>query len=196
MAERQPLSEQDRADLVAYLDGELKGEAARALQAKLQLHPEARAEAEALARTWDLLDYLPRAEPSPAFTERTLSRLVVPTRRLTTTRRRPWLWGALWAAGLLAAFACGLAGYNLLAPRRPPEVRENPDQQFLDRLPAAVRDKVKDLPPEQRREAIGQLREEERRNIEQWKRWSHTTLQPAAAPAGKPPASAKNPPRK
>jgi len=34
-----PLDEQERADLVAYLDGELGGEAARALEAKLSLNP-------------------------------------------------------------------------------------------------------------------------------------------------------------
>src|SRR3954451_13737717 len=56
------LSEQERADLVAYLDGELTGEAARALEAKITLDPQARAEAETLKRTWELLDFLPKPE--------------------------------------------------------------------------------------------------------------------------------------
>ncbi len=60
MADKQPLSEQEKADLVAYLDGELGGEAARSLEAKITLDPAARSEAETLKRTWDLLDYLPR----------------------------------------------------------------------------------------------------------------------------------------
>jgi hypothetical protein len=192
MAERQPLSEQERADLVAYLDGELKGEAARALQAKLQLHPEARAEAAALKRTWDLLDYLPQAEPSPAFTEQTLSRLAVPAGPAVANQR--WLWGAVWCAGLVAAFVSGWAGYNWASPR-PQQVHVNPDQQFLDHLPAAVRDKVKDLPPEQLRQALGKLREEERHNSEQWQRLSRQPLQPPGA-AAKPPAGVKNPARK
>jgi hypothetical protein len=192
MADRQPLSEQERADLVAYLDGELKGEAARALEAKLQLHPEARAEAAALKRTWDLLDYLPQAEPSPAFTEQTLSRLAVPMGRAVSTHRR--LWGALWCTGLVAAFVIGWAGHNWLVPR-PQQVHVNPDRLFLDRLPATVRDKVKDLPPDQFRQALGKLREEERHNIEQWQRLSRQPLQPPGA-AAKPAAGVKNPARK
>ena len=46
------LSEEDRANLVAYLDGELDDDAARALEAKLSLDPDARAEAETLRKTW------------------------------------------------------------------------------------------------------------------------------------------------
>jgi anti-sigma factor RsiW len=122
MTTQPPLSEKERADLVAYLDGELHGEAARQLEAKLQLHPQARAEAEALKRTWELLDYLPRAEPSPRFTERTLSRLRPvasgPARGLTPRR---WLAGAAWAAGLVLAFAAGWVGYDRLVPREPGE---------------------------------------------------------------------------
>jgi anti-sigma factor RsiW len=77
MAESSWLTEPERADLVAYLDGELGRETARALEAKLSLYPEARAEADALLRTWELLNYLPRPEPSPTFTHRTLSRLAL-----------------------------------------------------------------------------------------------------------------------
>jgi anti-sigma factor RsiW len=66
-----PLAE----DLVAYLDGELGTDGNEAIEARIGLDPTVRAEADALKRTWDLLDYLPRPEPSPNFTERTLSRL-------------------------------------------------------------------------------------------------------------------------
>ena len=48
MAKQQPLSDDDRADLVAYLDGELDEEASRALESKLSLDPKARAEADSL----------------------------------------------------------------------------------------------------------------------------------------------------
>ncbi len=86
-------SEKERADLVAYLDGELEGEAARSLEQKLALDPMARAEADTLKRTWDLLDFLPKKEPSPNFTHQTLSRLgPVPTASRQSTigkRRRP-----------------------------------------------------------------------------------------------------------
>src|SRR5262245_49608728 len=63
------------AELVAYLDGELDPAAARKVEARLASDPEARAKAAALKKTFDLLDYLPRHEPSPNFTTRTLDRL-------------------------------------------------------------------------------------------------------------------------
>ena len=117
MSDPVSLSEQERADLVAYLDGELGGEAARALEAKLSLNPEARAEADALRRAWDLLDFLPRPEPSPNFTQRTVSR-VAP---LPAARGRPWLVGLGWAAAVLLTAAVGYSGFNVLAPRGPTE---------------------------------------------------------------------------
>ena len=64
--------DKERADLVAYLDGELDGDAARRIEQKLALDDAARAEATALKKTWDLLDFLPRTEPSPSFTHRTM----------------------------------------------------------------------------------------------------------------------------
>lgn len=121
MTEPLRLSEQERADLVAYLDGELTGEAARAWEAKLSLNPAARAEAEALRRTWDLLDYLPPTTPSVSFTHRTVERLT-PIR--AGERRRGQRWrarslGVGWAAALLVAGWAGYAGYNWFVPREP-----------------------------------------------------------------------------
>jgi anti-sigma factor RsiW len=128
------LTEEDRANLVAYLDGELDAEAARALEAKLSLDPTARAEADALKRTWELLDYLPRPEPSPSFTHRTLERLAVqaPTTG-TQTIGRPFRWplwalGLGWAAALLLAAGGGLLAAHLLRPR-PPAAVEPADLQ-------------------------------------------------------------------
>ena len=128
MPNSSPLNEQERADLVAWLDGELKDDQARALEAKLNLNPAARAEADALRKTWELLDYLPRPEPSPSFTHRTLSRLApAPAARLRLTRwqrwRRPVL-GAGWAAALALAAVGGYAGYSRLVPPREPGERE------------------------------------------------------------------------
>jgi anti-sigma factor RsiW len=124
MTQPTALTEQERADLVAYLDGELGGEAARALEAKLSLNPSARAEAEALRRTWELLDYLPRPEPSPNFTHRTLSRLPslrATQRRPAASRWRGLLWGGGWAAAVLLAALGGYAGFRWGVPREPDE---------------------------------------------------------------------------
>jgi anti-sigma factor RsiW len=132
MSETSPLSEQERADLVAYLDGELTDESARAMEAKLSLNPEARAEADALKRTWDLLDFLPQAEPSPNFTHRTLSRLTpiqpteaVPSAPVAPRHPRRWLSrvGVLcvWLIVVTASALAGYAGYQRLVPREPGE---------------------------------------------------------------------------
>src|SRR5580704_12809187 len=75
MSKPSSLTAQDRDNLVAYLDGELDERTARALQAKLARDPQARAEVEALKRSWNMLDYLPRGEASSQFTSRTLDRL-------------------------------------------------------------------------------------------------------------------------
>src|SRR5579884_2574830 len=98
MSKPPPLNEEERAELVAYLDGELSGERARAVETRLSLDPAARAEADALKRTWDLLDFLPRPEPSASFTQKTLSRAALkpPPEKAAATagaapRRRRWV---------------------------------------------------------------------------------------------------------
>jgi hypothetical protein len=63
------------AELVAYLDGELDAAAARRVEARLASDAKARARAASLKKTFDLLDYLPKPEPSPTFTSRTLDKL-------------------------------------------------------------------------------------------------------------------------
>src|SRR5262249_29278865 len=72
-AEKQRLSPAERANLVAYLDGELNEAEARAISTKLTPSVSARRELEALEKTWVLLDYLPRPAASPELTSRTLS---------------------------------------------------------------------------------------------------------------------------
>jgi anti-sigma factor RsiW len=105
------LNDQERADLVAYLDGELAPEAKRALEARLARDPDARAEAEALSKTWELLEYLPRPAASGNFTSRTLDRLSVSLRtQLGRGSRRGWpAWsvGVAWAAAVLLALGGG-----------------------------------------------------------------------------------------
>ncbi len=71
--DQQRLSPDDRSNLVAYLDGELNDAEARAIATKLTQSTTARREVEALRKTWELLDLLPRPTASEDFTERTLT---------------------------------------------------------------------------------------------------------------------------
>jgi anti-sigma factor RsiW len=125
MSKPSPLNEQERADLVAYLDGELEGEAARAIEQKLALDPAARAEADALRRTWQLLDYLPKSEPSADFTRRTLTRLgptLTASWPAAARKRRRWqrlLVGGGWAAALVLAALGGFYAFNRMTPAEP-----------------------------------------------------------------------------
>lgn len=106
------LSDDDRANLTAYLDGELDEEAAQALEAKLSQDPAARAEVEELREAWTMLDYLPRSAPSPSFTHRTLEKLSV-ERRAIETGKMPaptagsWFLPITWAAALILAAVLG-----------------------------------------------------------------------------------------
>jgi hypothetical protein len=71
----EPAPDPFEAELVAYLDGELDPAAARKVEARLAKDPAARARAAELKKSFDMLDYLPRPEPSANFTSRTLEKL-------------------------------------------------------------------------------------------------------------------------
>jgi hypothetical protein len=138
--------EDDREDLIAYLDGELDDEHSHAVEARLQTDPKARAEAESLKRAWELLDFLPRAEPSPNFTQRTLDR--IPSLS-TAEKSRPWarvkaaLVGVGWAAALLLFALGGYAGFNYVYPGPPNDAELIRDLRLLENKP--LYDNVEDL---------------------------------------------------
>ena len=120
------MTEDERAELVAFLDGELTDDAARVIEARLNVEPAYRAEAKALERAWEMLDYLPKAEPTPNFSERTLTKVVpVMTRRMPPplpARRRWWFWPAVaggWAVAFFLTIALGYGAYSLIVPREP-----------------------------------------------------------------------------
>jgi anti-sigma factor RsiW len=131
------LTEEERANLVAYLDGELDEESTQALEARMSTDPKFRDEAEALERTWELLDFLPRPEPSNSFTHKTLERLAISDQlkqasrssqvmALPGRRRVPqWILGVGWAAAIVMAVGGGLLAAQLFWPPAPP--RETPE---------------------------------------------------------------------
>lgn len=115
------LNDQDRANLVAYLDGELDAKTSAALEAKIHLDASARAEVESLRQTWGMLDYLPKPAPSTSFTNRTMERLSL-ERMPVATGRMPipasaWWRNVPWAAAVLAAALGGFGLANLIWPR-------------------------------------------------------------------------------
>src|SRR5262249_45250679 len=130
MGELAPLNDDEQAELVAYLDGELDEQAARGVEARLNPDPRARAEADALKRTWELLDYLPSPSPSPGSTHRTVERIVAPPPAAGRWRWR--LIGLGWAAALLL---CGLGGYAAVMhfyPKAPTAEEMAPDLRVIE----------------------------------------------------------------
>jgi len=69
------LTPDERADLVAYVDGELPETHSRSIATKLTHSATARREVEMLEKTWELLDYLPLPRVTEQFSERTISRI-------------------------------------------------------------------------------------------------------------------------
>jgi anti-sigma factor RsiW len=121
------LNDEERENLVAYLDGELDAGTARTLEAKLNLDPKARAEAEALKQAWSMLDYLPRTDPSPTFTTRTLERLALQTGQMRHAGPRRWLFGVGWVAAVVTAAGLGFAAARLAWHAPPAQPRDPPD---------------------------------------------------------------------
>ncbi len=128
------LSNDDRATLVAYLDGELDADASRQVEDRIGRDPSVRAEVESMKRTWELLDYLPRVEPSPAFTHRTIGMVTVEHLSVLRTRqrRRRWLLGAAWAASILLAALGGYFGVTHLSPHQPTDEELAHDVRLLE----------------------------------------------------------------
>jgi anti-sigma factor RsiW len=130
------LNENDVAELTAYLDGELDDRASQEIEARISRDPALRAEAEALKKTWELLDYLPHAEPSAGFTHKTLERLTV--RDLQKARRsagRSRYWGAIaWAAAVLVAVGAGVWASSWIwpAPSPRPAAATGPTRADVD----------------------------------------------------------------
>src|SRR5438105_1236629 len=123
MSKQPNLNHDEWADLTAYLDGELDGKSARSLEAKLNRDPAIRAEAEALQKTWQMLDYLPQPSPSTTFAGKTLERVSVLRPAVAQPRslglKPSWGFGVGWAAAILLAGSVGFTGVSLLGPRPP-----------------------------------------------------------------------------
>lgn len=127
------LSAEQRDNLVAYLDGELAEVETQQIDQVLARSEVARHEVEALARTWELLDLLPKANATDGFTDRTLTTLRLAEVR-TSVVDQPWFQhvrrGLLVVVSLVLLSLCGYAGYQIALTAIP-----NPQADLLSRLP-------------------------------------------------------------
>jgi anti-sigma factor RsiW len=129
-----PLNEDEKAELVAYLDGELDEPATQAIEAMLATNPDARAELDSLKQTWGMLDYLPKASPSPNFTNRTLEKLSLESIRTAPAsksvpaapRRVRWRLAVGWAASVMLAIGLGYWAAPHLFPAANSEPSDEP----------------------------------------------------------------------
>jgi anti-sigma factor RsiW len=133
--DQQRLTPTERADLVAYLDGELGDADARAIATKLSNSATARREVESLEKAWELLDHLPRPRAAEAFTARTrteIARREVEAGELgsavvRTTRRL--VRALIWMVMSLLAFGLGYVLTQAIWP--------NPSDRLTRELPIA-----------------------------------------------------------
>lgn len=112
--------------LVAYLDGELSPEQAAEVERRLANDPEYRGRLEALRRTWQLLDDLPRTQSSPELTRSTVT-MVAQT--VSQRRRRDAVWRP-WAFGAVTVLAVSLLSFWTASRRLNAD-----DERFLRDLP-------------------------------------------------------------
>jgi hypothetical protein len=69
------LTDEERTNLVAFLDGEVDETLAQKLEEKVARSVSVRKEVEALEKTWELLDWLPQPEATADFATQTISRI-------------------------------------------------------------------------------------------------------------------------
>lgn len=107
-----PVPNEERENLVAYLDGELDDAAAEKVHAALGRDPRLREEAAELSQTWDLLNYLPRPQAPQDFTQKTVQRLETAGFVL---RQRSQRWRRLAILGWIATLVVSAVLSFLLA---------------------------------------------------------------------------------
>ena len=145
----------DDPELIAYLDGELATDESRTVETLLAGDAGTRTKAEEYKKTYDLLDYLPKPEPSATFTARTLTRLQPvlagqptpsgSTPNLSTSgtlpapHKRIWTELLLWTLALMAVGAAGYFGHLLARPYLNPtpeaEKFDQADLPLIHQLP-------------------------------------------------------------
>lgn len=107
----QRLSPEERANLVAYIDGELTDQESRNIATKLTQSATARQEVESLKKTWELLDHLDRPAASLEFPDRTLTSIRAIELRGSAWNDRARSWAS---RGASLALVLGVAAASLM----------------------------------------------------------------------------------
>ena len=127
------LTQEQRDNLVAYLDGELDETESQQIDRVLARSEVARHEVEALSRAWDMLELLPTSKASSEFTNRTMSTLQLAETSFDYAEQ-PWYIaarrGAVALVWLGALAASGVIGFLAAWQWYP-----NPYQKMLAELP-------------------------------------------------------------
>ncbi|WP_437226911.1 hypothetical protein SH661x_000075 [Planctomicrobium sp. SH661] len=127
------LTSEDRDNLTAYLDGELDENSTRRIESILTSSSVARNDVEILARTYELLDLLPRPQVGKEFTEKTIATAKLEGYRKPVSQQVWYRWGeravpmALWTVAFMASAACGYALTSAWIPQK--------DDLLLEQLP-------------------------------------------------------------
>jgi hypothetical protein len=138
------LTTEHRDNLTAYLDGELDESMTQQIETVLAQSTVARNDVEVLAKTYDLLDLLPRPKASNDFSEKTLSIAMLGEVR-PDYRRSRWYkltqrggrWAG-WAVILLAVSAVSFSIARFRIPREDDLLLDDLDViQHLDEYEAA-----------------------------------------------------------
>jgi anti-sigma-K factor RskA len=133
------IPDDDQQQLVSYLDGEIGGEEALAVEERLARDPRFRRSLNELQRSWEMLDDLPQSVASEQFTKTTVEMVAVQIDNDVGHQQRRWGRARAWqrtatAGSILLIFVAGffVAKYLL----------EAPDRAFLQDLPIIERVEV------------------------------------------------------
>lgn len=109
------LTEEQRTELVAYLDGELAQADAERVRKLLADNAEARREAEELTVAWEALDSLEEVQASGDFTQRTMTSIeaMAETERVGETAKFNLKRGSILGGWMLGILASAVAGFCL-----------------------------------------------------------------------------------